>query len=194
MRLIEMEGPDEATVEFINKVKSDCQPFLEQIHYNIKQLGLWRGIPQRFGGRMKADTFIHKQVRLEDRAPRDSENKQHKLWNNWFKKNLGEPFRNAMFATGDEHETSPYGSAYMIFPVGNFTFAWSPHVTDLSLNQITTNAKSTHERLSAAEYQTDNLQAAIFSGHEIMIRCKEYYGVHYLGHREISYIAELLKK
>ena len=59
-----MEGPDEATVEFINNVKRDCQPFLRQIDNNIKQLGLWRGIPQRFGGRMKADTFIHKQGKM----------------------------------------------------------------------------------------------------------------------------------
>ena len=192
MRLFEMEGPDEATVEFINNVKRDCQPFLQQIDNNIKQLGLFRGISQRIG--MEADVFVHKQVRLDDRAPRDSDNKQHKLWNNWFKKNLGEPFRNAMFATGDEVETFPYGEPYLVFPIGNFTFAWSPHVMDLSLNQLTTNAKSTHERLTAAEYQTDNLQAAILSGHEIMIRCKEYYALNWVAQRERSYLISGLKE
>ncbi len=38
---------------------------------------------------------------------------------------------NSIFCTGDEDEAEGYGDVYRVYPIGAFTFTWSPEVKDL---------------------------------------------------------------
>ena len=125
--------------------------------------------------------FIHKTVRLDNRRPLSSSDLGHKILNDIFVHNFNEPFRNAVFATGDSNRARLYGVDYVIFPVGNMSYLWSPHITDLYTKL---NPNFSEEQISmflnAANYQQTDLSYAINSGNEIMIRCESYFGANNL--------------
>jgi len=167
-------------------IRRDSQFFLSQVDYPFS---LYKGM---FGQTHK---FIKKQVRLENRRPQEMDPDMHIAINNYFTEAFGEPFRNAIFTTGDEDSAGYFGSNYFIFPIGKFTFLWSPRIDDLNfamhdlmeelyflkLSPIPPTTAQKAEALIKAlrqvDYRTDGLQEAIKSGNEIMIRAKEYYAM-----------------
>jgi len=170
----------------IRLVRRDCQYFLSQVDHPFS---LYRGM---FGQTQK---FIKKQVRLEHRRPSEMDREHHFTINNYFTEAFGEPFRNALFATGDADGSGYFGSNYFIFPIGKFTFLWSSRIDDLNfhmhdlLDDLFKNrtspvpptrsqkAEGLIKALRTVNYRTDNFQEAVKSGSEIMIRCKEYYAM-----------------
>jgi len=108
---------------------------------------------------------------------------------------ISEPFRDAVFATGEAEMAAGFGALFSILPIGDFTFLWSPNVPDLAteFSGKTTNIFShffqilfsldTSSNIDAgdyikkADYRTTDLKAAINSGNEIMIFAKEYYAI-----------------
>lgn len=182
---------------FMETVKSDCAPYLKEINYALSDHMLYRGV---------VDTtrkYIAKTVRLEDRKPKDIELELHNRINEYFNEKFGAPFRNSIHVTSHEPQAYEYasggdesGSVYIIFPVGNFDFLWSPKISDMldaamghdlqrygnygNTERDVTKLKKYWERFkneALATYQTTDLIAAINSEHEVMIRCKEYYGI-----------------
>ena len=167
-------------------IRRDCQYFLSQVDHPFS---LYRGM---FGSTQK---FIKKAVRLDSRRPQEMDVQHHDTINNYFTEAFGEPFRNALFATGDSDASNYFGSNYFIFPIGKFTFLWSWEIDDLNfhmhdlLDELFKNRNSpippTPEQkaeglvkaLRNVDYETDDFQKAVKSGNEIMIRCKEYYAM-----------------
>lgn len=124
------KGIDANYDEMINKVISDCEQFLQQSNYP-KSKPLWRGIKEQA-------PYLEKQVR-KDRKPTDTLEIVHQIVDRYFEKKFGVRFRsNSVFATSTsslaEEFAGKYGSLYVIFPKGNFSFAWSPNVKDLYTN------------------------------------------------------------
>ena len=182
---------------FMETVKSDCQPYLQAIDYALYDRMLYRGVI----GTTKE--YIAKTVRLEDRAPKDINLDLHNMINEYFNEYYGAPFRNSIHVTADEPQAWEYayggyksGSVYTIFPVGNYDFLWSPKISDMldaamghdlqrygnvsNVERDQEKLKKYWERFRAgalATYQTTDLIGAIKSGNEVMIRCKEYYGL-----------------
>jgi len=182
---------------FMETVKSDCAPYLQEIDYALYNRMLYRGVI----GTTK--TYIAKTVRLEDREPKDINLDLHNQINEYFNENYGAPFRNSIHVTADEPQAWEYayggsdsGSVYIIFPVGKFDFLWSPKISDMldaamghDLQRYgnVSNALRDQEKLkkywerfkneALATYQTTDLKSAIKSGNEVMIRCQEYYGL-----------------
>ena len=124
--------------------------------------------------------MFKKGVRLIDRTPAASSDDTHKMLNNRFTELYGEPFRNAMFATGSERKTWTYGLPFQIFPIGEFTFLWSPTVGDLwaQLEIVKYQSLDLVDKLIES-YQTVDLKSASLSNKEVMIRCKNYYAMSY---------------
>jgi len=178
---------DSTVIDKIQKyLLENCQPYLEQIGYDTNKYVLYRGIIN--GG--SAIINVHR-VRLDDRAPSDTPGECHRLINNYFTQKFGEPFRNAMFATSVESDAAIYAiesGASVVFPIGNFTFVWSPRISDMFTDFIDSDGfdekfgdceldgseERLFEILPKLRYQNTDLKAAISSGHEIMIRCKNY--------------------
>jgi len=170
--------------QFVNRIKQDCQPFLKQANGRH----MYRGL----GNATKP--FMGKSVRLTNRKPKDVPIIFHDMINTYFTKKFGAPFRNAMFCSSMLTFADYYGNIYSVYPIGDFEFVWSSEVEDLymELDEIdpdykkeikqlnnTSKIKATKQILNVIKdsYSNSNLQGALDSGNEIMIRCNSYYAV-----------------
>jgi len=161
-------------------VITDCQPYLHE-NNNPISTPLYRGV-NTSGLFKQKGKIIKKNVRLDDRIPTDSGTDLHNELNKAFNDAFGEPFRNAMFCSGATTIVEYYGDVYVVFPIGNFKYLWSNDVTDVFQAYDDFNTGTTVdfvEKLVHCNYRTNNLQAGIKSNNEIMIRCKNYYGIKY---------------
>jgi len=182
--------PDEV-IKLAYAIRKDCKQYLNENPEPIYN-ALYRGI----GGHKKKyimPNLIKKNVRLGNRDPADMPTYLHMEINQYFKDYHGAPFRNAMFCTGSDVEASGYGAEFVIFPIGNFEYIWSPKIDDLwtAYDSFTTALgvnlssgtalydKFVDDVVYNADWETTNLIEAISSKHEIMIRCKSYYGIKY---------------
>jgi len=178
MRLIEL---DQAPKNW-QLIKRDCQPYLRSVD---DPLMLFRGMDY------KDDAgFVRKKARLDDRMPSAMGMTAHNVINDYFTERFGEPFRNSVFCVSNPNLASSFGEVYNVFPIGEFTSLWSPKVEDLNYKMplwIRDLMKGTDEymdkvgdlweTLDSYRYRTDDLNSAAAFGHEIMIRCKEYYAI-----------------
>jgi len=177
--------------KFAHNIKKYCKPYLNQVGYTpMTKDPLYRGIKFKSSG---DQVFLTKKVRLNNRKPADSTKYLHNAMNDYFTKQLGKPFRNAIFASGDRSEAAGFGQPYIIFPIGQFTYAWSDITDDLysdavryGLNEgpykgdiegIWEQNWESFAKDVLRTYKTDLLDDAIQSGHEIMIRCNSYYAL-----------------
>jgi len=197
MDLFKPTGDDKEVKRWASLITKHCQPYLQEAN----GLSLYRGL-----GRAK-DPFMKKRVRLGNRTPKDMPQDLHKKLNKYFEMKFGAPFRNAMFVTGDDGVANEYGAVYTVYPIGEFEYLWSLHVHDLYSiweNYLpwfdrNDNKKEEKKKLKEAYlefyneeikygYQTTDLNAAIKSGHEIMLRCSNYYAVRHDMAEEINRI------
>jgi hypothetical protein len=162
----------------INMVKSDCKPFLRE----MKKAGqfLYRGYDNVEYSTTEV-VYYKKKVR-SDRKPRDMYQNVHNKMDKLFDEKFGWKARsNGIFCTGDRTTALGYGTAFMVFPIGNFKFIWSPEVEDLwrwVRGHISSRkGKSTVPDLEGISetYTNKDFPKAIKSGNEIIINCKEYY-------------------
>ena len=175
--LEELHGLPIEVIEVLNVVKKDCQPYLHENKSPFVRTPMYRGIDDdKF--------FLKKQVRLTDRRPLSISKESHDKINYYFDRNFGEPFRDALFVTGDENTAKGYGKVYHIFPVGNFKYLWSASIDDLygyltgirlKYDDLTT--KHIYDLLDFGNYKTDNLMMGLRQDTEIMVRCKKYYAI-----------------
>ena len=187
------------------KIVNDCDPFLSEIDYNYRTYKLYRGINSS-DSILRASPVLKKQ-RRDDRKPLDSNKIMHIAFNKVLEEVYGQPYRNAVFVVGDPNQAEPYGSLYVVFPIGYFEFVWSTVVKDvycnlpgeISLQKIqndfiiqhgytpsvdelidaTVNVLKEKSIIEEMGYKATDLTAAIESGNEIMLWVDEYYAVRY---------------
>ena len=182
-------------INIAGTIRQNCQPYLTQNPSAIIRHPLYRGVKQRGNHSAGPSHIISKEVRLTNRKPSDMPVDLHKFINGYFKKEYGAPFRNAMFANGGYSAAKDYGPVYIIFPIGNFKYLWSQLYEDLYTIaseyefdeygyfekeegvDMNKEVKQTIIDEVLSTYQVDNLIDGIDSEHEIMIRCKGYYGI-----------------
>jgi hypothetical protein len=172
-------GVNEEIVEVFNalkQIKKECQPFLKAVDYQpFNKYAILRGLKNTNG-----ELHVKKQVRLGDRKPKDTPHDLHEIINDYFTDKFGEPFRNAMFVVGSDRIAGEYGQQYSIFPAGNFTFLWSDQITDLyeelAIDEMSFLRNGQADQVLSS-YRNTDLQRAILSKHEIMIRCESYHGL-----------------
>lgn len=145
-------------------------------------------------------TVFRKSVR-KDRKPMDTKGPLHKIIDDWFEENTGMRARSeAVFCFGEaaRNIAYEYGNLCVIFPIGKFTYTWSPDVPDL-YNDVILN-KMQHDGRDGAEitkayvgadgkpdveainsalddlgYTINGFSKAVADSVEIMIDCDEYY-------------------
>jgi len=185
-------------IETADRVHADCQFYLSQINAGEDNQIAWRGMDsQKYYGTQS----ILKDVRLNDRTPKDTDESTHDYINREFTKLYGAPFRNALFVSGSVQNTIRYGFPFQIFPVGQFKFIWSPTVNDLWIEtqklhrtmqlpnrsggedamlkneQLKSQARKEFNEKVLNSYQTTDISDALINRREIMIRVKQYYAV-----------------
>ena len=202
--------------ESFELIKRDCQPYLQQNKSPIWLTPLFRGMDQTRGQASAGDDVFKKQVRLDNRQTTDIPEAISDAMNNWMTTEFGEPFRNALFVSGNENMANNYGRIYLVFPIGNFTFLYHDKFKDIystfssfrwtygekEERMVRAKAMATREdfqkkfiehiaSVNNGNWKQDNLEQAINSKNEIMIRTKEYYAVNYAAVRMISTYTEL---
>jgi len=128
--------------QFLYEEKHDLIKFLrdncdEAIHDMFKaDKYLWRG-----GSAKGIERFTYGKETFqgffgfprEDRKPRNTPRWAHDYFNEYFKKEFGEPIRSTtVFAYGDRTMAGGYGSTYAMIPIGPYKIFWSPRIADLT--------------------------------------------------------------
>lgn len=165
------------------KIQKDCGPVLKELK-NANDF-LYRGMTRQ-------GYFLKKKVRT-NRQPLTTSKKLHQMFDMYFKGKFGWNARsNGLFVTGSSNDAASYGpKTYMIFPIGNFKYIWSPEVGDLfifaSQNKLTgyeaeklpasIRYERTSEALDDGNYTDKRLAEAINSENEIMIKTDTYYAM-----------------
>lgn len=174
--------------EWLELVKRECQPYL-----NSRPVGehLYRGYGELRHDDKTYPNFFKGKLR-QQRKPLTTSPLHHNLMNNYFIQKFGQQFRNSIYTTGNLGFAERFGKLYAIFPIGNFSFLWSPNIVDFYSGRLPVPSsfikrlfKSNRDLdqtklnviLDKLNYTTENLAKAILSGNEIMIRCKEYYSI-----------------
>lgn len=173
-------------ITFFGDVGQRCGPYLKEAG------NLWGQVYR--GVHIARYNFIEKQSRLQGRRPLSTDQDIHNGINEIFKDKYGYPFRNGVFASGNMKTVGQYGhNIFHIFPMGDFKYLWSPNIPDLyevieSLKQQGMGTNETLAEIRQEKFRTDNLQAAIDSGNEIMFWCSGYLGARqrYLIQSEIN--------
>lgn len=173
------EAVENDALKLANKILKNCQPYLSQIDYDPVALNMFRGMggPAEIGHRLK-----HR----NNRKPRDTQQEYSDLIDDWFKDKFGVRYRSAgTFATGNFTDAGMYGVVYSLFPIGEFSFCWSPVVSDMTMKLVKYKLSNEagnevdHDDIIAglhnANYQDTDLVGAIKSGHEIMLYCPNGY-------------------
>lgn len=154
----------------VKAIVKDCQPFLRK--FGGDRL-LYRGSRSISHGPQVE--FSKRKVRA-DRRPMNTAEDVHRQMDDWFEKRFDVRARSStLFATGNFREAKGYGTVYAVFPIGEFRHFWSEKIEDLYVDLREKDEHDVAGFLDAAGYTTGNLPAALESGHEVMVECKEYY-------------------
>lgn len=126
MRLHEILEPSNDLEHIIETIRLHCGPYIEILKQNDSDC-LYRG--SNSGKAIPGHIKLIK-PRL-DRSPLDTPRFIHNFLNQEFKTRFHFPFRNGIFATGNQPRAAGYGSVSVLFPIGPLKFIWSPKVEDL---------------------------------------------------------------
>lgn len=178
----------EVSDKIINLIKSDCKPWIQEFGGIIP---LYRGVISHI-------PFFSKRYVREDRKPRDSGKEVHEKWNNFFKKEFNHPFRSsAVFATTNYNIAGEFGHIFLIFPIGKYSYTFSPYVSDLTYNFERKLKEFNHENgtdfnlrtvpqdivndiMHDFSYEIDfGLNEFLKRNVEVMINCESYYALEY---------------
>lgn len=187
MKLAELMEERPELVDLMDVLERDCKPYLDAVMGNgllargIRNPG--HGIEAKLPGGVIVDLY-KKEVR-QDRKPLHTERVTHYIIDAWFKKKFDISARSetvfCLGARGSDSILGQYGTPYFIFPIGEFSFVWSPKVSDLQVNlsfqsDIEGNdQEAIHKWLDTKGYTDKDLEGALTSDKEVMVKCKSYY-------------------
>lgn len=102
-------------------IHKHCQPWLNA----TQGLEVYRGVRLSSG----LSSFIKKT--RTDRSPSDTEPSRQHIFNlllQYAGSNVSR--NNSIFCTGSRETAEDYGKVFVVFPIGNFEYAWSPKYAD----------------------------------------------------------------
>ena len=189
---------NEEQMDLLTILERDCGPFLrESKHRGLLHRGI-NGLKQNDARKVENPItdgtilYWEKAVRT-DRQPMDFGIDQHSELDKWFNDKFGFKARSqAVFCFGDDVWSGvmkQYGPEYLIFPIGEFEYVWSPEIKDLFMaaqgemyyyqDDVSYEDRKKHTSLelymNAQGYKSTGLDKAVTMRNEIMIKCDKYY-------------------
>lgn len=163
----------------------DCAPYFAK---NRSSSPLFRGISN---GLSKVVGVMYKGETHAVRKPSDTFWKDHGIADQWFLEHFGIAYRSdhIMFCSGNKVSAGTYGRLYRVIPIGQFTFCWADQIKDMADHMPKSNVlpyddkrddlrkEMIYKALDAGDYRDRDLRGGIIVGHEIMVRCNEYYAL-----------------
>jgi hypothetical protein len=105
-------------------LRKDCSKFIEEMHGARRFF--WRGTTADGN-----ELVVTRKPRLEDRRPLNTAPEIHDMMNKAFQEKYGWKVRNGIFVTNLAIDAKSYGTPRIFFPKGDYTYLWSPDVSDL---------------------------------------------------------------
>ena len=206
IRLMELSGlvnemafqSHDFTPEQLKLIQTHCQPFLKLVGNNINDYRLYRGAPPKHEDVQQITDGVRLIKRQHQQNPKLD--RHDRGFDNMFVEKYGIPFRSEMYVTGDFSTALGYGDTSIIFPVGEFRFAWSPEVYDLIVSfrkeafnmgwrDLDKAIENNVNLLDKFKYVVDkDFAAAIKSKKEIMIYCDQYLAIELTAFNKIRYV------
>jgi hypothetical protein len=119
-------APDEAA----RKIFHDCLPFIKESDFRVDDIGVKNALFRGMESEERSRSFF-KMMPRADRRPLDMSKDIHAVLDSFLKKHFGFPYRSAgVFAASDSRVAAEYGSVFMIFPIGEFSYVWSDSISD----------------------------------------------------------------
>ena len=205
------------------------KPSLRELIYEecpglIRRLGgkgfLYRGVAKlgTFEGRFsipysRHSIAVYRRKIRTDRQPMSTQIDVHRALNRWFEKEMGWPARSGMFVFGEKGRSSAQGyggKSCLVFPVGKFSYCWSPLVRDLyekvdgevnHRNDVADEFKNSQggvdmdkldDYMRQFKYTNNHLDKAIETENEIMIDCEEALFIEYHALYQVTDIKKSL--
>jgi hypothetical protein len=166
--------------QLANRLSTDCSHFFREAGNKNPN-----DFTAMFRGFKHFNKPLDTKIRRKDRKPSDTPLKIHNAVDEMFRHRFGWPARSSgVFVTGNTNLAEYYGSVGIVIPIGKFQYVWSGSVEDLYMDLVdgrdvfSSNDSAILDKIDNLVYEsyTDkNLQAAILSGHEIMLDCDSYY-------------------
>lgn len=210
--LFEEENPS-----LLALIKTKCSSFLSEsgkkglLYRGASNPGTFMGLYQTSDGN---SAQVYSKTARKDRKPLNTNVEISNVLDDWFEKNIGFRARSqAVFAfpEGNKRFAEEYGGAHcVIFPIGNFSYAWSPLVTDLyevafgalgnskglnaefKLEDGSPNLEAIDVFMKKLKYTNKQLPRALKSKREIMLNCNEFIAVRYYTNKQLGEIHEAL--
>lgn len=180
------EYSEEEYNKVIELIQAQCQPYIKVLRKSFKQ-PLFRGL------RKELSTIYSIIKPRLDRKPSDTPVAIHDALNASFKEQFGFPYRNGIFCTGRMATASEYGTAVVVFPIGELQYVWCTIVRDLYQSIVgnydedrkfakVTSHNPDHEQgepdwivdnekidSMVSKYTTNLIEIAIQGGNEVML-------------------------
>ncbi|MDP9076718.1 MAG: hypothetical protein M3O71_04780 [Bacteroidota bacterium] len=168
-------------IEILEKVLSECKEYVDELKKCPKGYFLYRGTNYEIGDAKLLES------RLAHRPPLNMPPNLHDSINKIAERKFGWKIRNGVFCYGftsldDVPDQLGYGKQYLCFPVGYFTFIYSPQHFDLvgHFNQMDYQVSDSY--IEQLLFKTDSLKDAIDSNkyrngisNEIIINVPKFY-------------------
>jgi len=177
-------------IEILKNVLSECEEYVNQLKKCPKGYFLYRGSHLQIGD---CKLFTS---RLDNRPPLNTPQHLHDAVNETFLSQFEWKIRNGVFCYGYTSLTDipaglGYGQQYLCFPVGRFTFIYSPDHFDLCGHFYQKQNKVTDDEIKRLVFKDDSIKDAIDTGNhksglsnEISVNVPTYYLVDVI-HRDI---------
>lgn len=186
-------------------LEEKCKPFLDFREKN--KIDLWRGVTSNFlnkyGKLLDKEVFL---IKHKNRKPVDTPTILHDRLNSKFKEKFGWNVRDGVFCLPDKGIAQSYAEmatlkskkwdypeAYLVVPVGEFDYCWSPEYKDLTADIKVGNKLKWSEHMNnitdkriqniVNTYKNTDIEDANYvrnskkykdSASEISLNCKEY--------------------
>ena len=187
--------------ELKDMLQHDCEYFLDQscnsgfLVRGMKSMGRakYKELPHPRDPEHTSVPYWENYTR-QDRSPTDTSQKTHEMLDRWFDQAFGLRARSqALFCMGSSDRgvkaTKQYGDTFIIMPVGEFKYVWSPEVIDLYAETAGINWSREYDEgepeealdkfMSSQSYRNNRLDEAVRGRSEIMVGCRKYYAFEY---------------
>lgn len=130
--LLESDGPPDYQA-IADMIKRDCKPWLAEARGHFAYRGMYlkdgdtsfKPVDASYDGSFYIGTI------RKDRKPKDSPLWLHNVLNDTLQQESGIAYRSSsLFVVGDYGQSQNFGNTYLIFPIGEFKYAWSKKLID----------------------------------------------------------------
>ena len=117
--------------DIARRIYKNCKPFLEESGFEVNAHGdpkscAWRGVSN-----LSPSKVFFTQSQVKWRRPTDTNPKIHGALDGALEREFGHKYRSeGIFGSGAKKMASGYGTPYLFFPIGSFSYVWSPKIED----------------------------------------------------------------